>query len=292
MGRTPGTAYRSHEREATRVGGPFEIPGVRTITTPSTDYRRPRIAPVQLIVLHSTGEHGTQTVVPGSRPVTNQLAWSDANLRAGAERRASWDATLIGDGTLLWHSDPVRFESYHASGMNPRSLGIEIAQGPNGEINQTQIDAMVLILDFLTAYFGVQREIPWYHGAPDRRVMPRFSLLGGQDYVGIVGHRNGDSNKSDPGDGIFRALHAAGYEGFDLSANEDRRVWEQRQAAVGAPVDGVPGPVSRAAFARAGHAGGVWVARGGSNAALVGVGLLAAGAAAWWLWRRRGRMAA
>ncbi len=266
-----------------------EIPGVRTVTTPSTDFRRPRVAPVQLIVIHSTGEHSTQTVVPGSRPVPNLMAWSDAQLRAGAERRASWDATMLGDGTLLWHSDPVRFESFHATALNPHSMGIEIAQGSNGEINQVQIDAMVRVIDFLTEYFGVQREIPWYRGAPDRRVIPRLPLLGGADYVGIVGHRNGDSNRGDPGDGIMYALHNAGYEGFDLVANEDLAVWRQRQAAVGAPVDGVPGPVSRAAFARAGHSGGVWVARG-SKVLLVSLGLLAVGGAAWWWLRRRGRL--
>lgn len=270
-------------------GATYEIPGVRTITTRSSDFRRPRVAPVQFVVIHSTGDHATQVVMPGSQPVTNYDAWTDELIQAGTVRRASWDATMLRDGTLLWHSDPVRYESYHATSMNPRSMGIEIEQNQNGSINQTQIDAMVRVLDFLTAYFGVQREIPWRNGAPDRRDMPRFSLLGGADYVGIVGHRNGDSNRSDPGDGIMYALHAAGYEGFDLAANEDRTAWTQRQTAVGAPTtNGVPGPTTRAAFAMAGHAGGVWVPRGGgSSAAFVAAGLLAVGAAAWWLLGRK-----
>ncbi len=277
-------------------GDRYEIPGVRTISfaddhrVRQPDYRSERQNPIQFIVLHSTGEDAVQRVTPGSRPVSNLFSWADAVVRASNDRRASWDATLLTNGTLLWHSDPVRFATNHASAMNPKSLGIEIAQGPNDEIYQVQMDALVRIMDFLTEKLGIQREIPWKDGAPDRRAMHRFATDGGMDYVGIVGHRNGATNRGDPGDGAMIALKNAGYEGFDLAELEDKRVWMQRQTSVGIPADGVPGPVTRAAFSAAGHPGGIWVLRGGAGPLVVFGVLAAAGAAGWWLWKRRGRL--
>lgn len=246
-------------------GRNYEIPGVTTILCPQTTFRRPRVHPVQFIVLHSTGDHAVQDVTPGLLTPSHPLQWCDANVRESEAHQASWDATMRSDGVLLWHNDPVKYESYHATVLNPRSMGIEIAQSP--EIYQVQMDSLVKVLDFLTSYFGVQRQIPWYNGAPDRRVMSRFTS-GGSDYSGIVGHRNGDGNRSDPGDGIFKALQAARYEGFDLVSGEDKVVWSARQAALGVPQTGWADAATRAKIT-----GGVWVKREATG----GKGWLAAG---------------
>lgn len=246
----------------------YEIPGVTTISwlddprhVKETSFRRPREYPVEFIVLHSTGEHAVQEVTSGSRNPSNPFQWAEANARESQAHTASWDATMRSDGVLLWHNDPVRYEDYHATAMNPRSMGIEIAQSP--EIFKIQVDAMVRVLDFLTAYFGIQRQIPWNNGVPDRRVMSRF-VTGGSGYSGIVGHRNGDDNRSDPGDGVFVALKSAGYEGFDLASGEDHRIWSQRQRALGVPVTGMSDAATRSALAARGYPSGLWVKRGSS----------------------------
>jgi len=268
-------------------GHSYKIPGVTSVLCAQTTFRRPRVHPVQFIVLHSTGDAAVQGVVPGSLAPTRPLAWCDADMRESAAHTASWDATIRSDGVLLWNNDPVKYEDYHATNLNPRSMGIELAQsGPNGEIYQAQIDSLVKVLDFLTAYFGIQRQIPWRNGAPDRRVMTRFTTGDGADYSGIIAHRNGDDNRSDPGDGIIRALHAAGYEGFDLVAGEDKAAWRGRQQVFGVPQTGWGDAATRAALLERGYPSGVWVKRGGSAATyglLAVAGLLVVSAGAWWL---------
>lgn len=259
-------------------GRHYEIPGVTSITCAETTFRRPRVFPIEFIVLHSTGDAAVQTVTPGSKTPTNPMAWCDADTRESDARTASWDATIRSDGVLLWNNDPVKYEDYHATVMNPRSMGIELAQSP--QIYQVQVDTAVKVLDFLTAYLGIQRQVP-----SDRRVTTRLSVDGGADYNGVVGHRNGDSNRSDPGDGVFNALRAAGYESFDLVAGQDKSVWMGRQAVLGVPQTGFADTATRAALMARGYPDGIWVKRGGASSkkGWIAAGLLAvaAGAAAW-----------
>lgn len=259
----------------------YEIPGVTSILCQQTTFRRPRVHAIEFIVLHSTGDAAVQDITPGSGTPTNPMAWCDADTRESNAHTASWDATIRSDGVLLWNNDPVKYEDYHATVMNPRSMGIELAQSP--QIYQVQVDTLVKVLDFLTAYFGIQRQFP-----SDRRVTPRLSVDGGSDYNGIVGHRNGDSNRSDPGDGVFVALRASGYESFDLVSGEDKRVWVSRQTTLGVPQTGWADAATRAALMARGYPGGIWVKRGGAGVkkGWIAAGLLAVAAGAAWVWSR------
>lgn len=249
-------------------GQRFDVPGARTISylddprcVPQLTRVSSRRDPPRIIVLHSLGSRSVQTVTPGAGTPTNPCFPSQyANTGSGG---ASYDFVIRVDGAIMQMNDPRHRFSWHATNLNPRSIGIEIQQGTGGAIYAVQIEALVRLLDALTARMGeVPRQIPWHNGKPDRRVMERFkSPRSGSDYAGIVGHRNADDNRGDPGDGIFHALKAAGYEGFDLVAGEDKAAWRQRQADLGVPQTGVFDAATRAALAARGYPDGQWVRR-------------------------------
>jgi len=260
-------------------GRRVEVPGVRTVSwlddarVPRTPHVTPRRARVQLVVLHTTEGGAPAAADPGGYVPRDPSALP----RYAATSAVSWDATVLPDGTVAWQNDPATGFTWHANQLNDRSVGIELQEGPAGHVTQAQVDALVPLVDFLTGYFGIQRQVPYVGGRPDPRLVPRLLADGGATVVGVVGHRNANPDKADPGDAPLAALRAAGYEGFDLVAGEDLAAWAARQRALGVPADGVPGPATAAALARRGHPGGVLVARGGAG---VGAWLLVGAAAA------------
>lgn len=267
-------------------GRKVDTPGVTTISwlddprVPRTPHTNPRAYRIRAVVLHTTSGRPSG-LAPGGKTPRDPFAW--ARDAADNARVVSWDATVNTDGTVTWQNDPLTGITWHATQVNPYTLGIEIAQGPNGEVYQAQMDATVRLLDVLTAELGIQRQIPWYQGAPDRRVLTRLRPEGGAgaDVVGVYGHRNVTSEKSDPGDQIFNALAAAGYEKFDLEAQQDKQEWAARQASLGITPDGVPLGQTVQALVNAGKAAGIWVSRGAS-VLLPLVALTLGAGALWW----------
>lgn len=271
-------------------GERFEVPGVpiiswlddpRALKTAKTNPRTQRIS---MIVSHVTS--GTPTVVtPGAGPAsTNPFYYSsDAALNTRTDN-PSWDATIRRDGVVLWHNDPATAFTWHAMSVNPRSIGIEMETSADGKIYQIQIDHFVKLAQALTRMAGIQEQIPWYNGAPDRRVIPRIAA-GGQDVTGVVGHRNQTDQKSDPGDPVFQALAAAGFEKFDLVAGTDKQTWAARQSAIGLTPDGIPGPATTARLRAEGYSDGIWVAGQGTSLLTWAVLLIVGSVGAYGLWR-------
>ncbi len=266
-------------------GQRVEIPGVtsiswlddpRALKTPKTN---PRTEPIKMIVWHVTSTTPT-VITPGVGPTSRDpFYWSrDSALN---NRGASWDGTIRRDGVLLWHNDPLTAFTWHGRSVNPRSVGIEIESG-NGTVYQAQIDTMVKLARKLSPALGVQEQIPWRNGAPDRRVIDRIAA-GGQDVVGHIGHRNVTSEKSDPGDAVFLALKAAGFEGFDYQSGEDKQAWATRQQALGLAPDGVPGRATVAALTQAGYADGIWTKGKGSPLLWLAM-VVAGGGLAYYAW--------
>lgn len=249
-------------------GRRLEVPGVTTVSflddarrVPRATRGTPRRGPVQFVVLHTTGERTEQNITPGAGTL-GANPWHFGSYVNTNSAGVSWDATVLVDGKVLWHNDPVERATYHASWLNGRGLGIEVQQGTGGAIYQVQVDALVKLVDVITAAMGIQRQIPWKEGRPDRRVLARLSReAAGADVWGVVGHRNGDDNRGDPGDGIHRAFHAAGYEGFDLALGADKEEWRARQAELGIAATGVPSLETGRALSARGKVAGMWVAR-------------------------------
>jgi len=251
------------------AGKKIEVPGLVVHdwqTGPSwikeiTDFY-PRSHPVHLIICH-THKGKVGKLLPGMGPGSS-VASALVRYQTNTARSVSWDYTIDTNGEVFCQNDPTKKVSWQAGSVNGISLGFEMVQLESGELYEGQIEKVVLLIDALTLELGIQRQICWdkAHNKPKITVCPRLAS-GGDDVVGIAGHRNQTNNRGpgDPGDHIFFALQRAGYECFDLTIGEDLQVWKDRQKSLGIRADGVPGPNTLAALKAAGHKNGLWVKR-------------------------------
>lgn len=262
------------------IGGKeFEVPGVdihnfkddprlalRVGRADGNNDGRLRTATVTLVVLHSTkgipdaSDKREQVIKPGFGPGTQaglrtSTYWSTDPTPSGAH--------LVGDndGKVICLADLETVCAFHAGQIevNNCSIGFEIYQGNDAEFYSGQLDVVRKVVDFITAHFGIQRQIPdYYH---NNTPIPRLQKMGGRDLYGVVGHRDVSDHrgKGDPGDAIMDVLANNGYERFDFFTNKDLDVWKQRQQKLGGiDADGVPGPQTNAALLSHGYQYGLW----------------------------------
>lgn len=181
--------------------------------------------------------------------------------RQKAAGHAGTHLIVDADGSVACLADLLLDCTYHAGSVNHASVGIDLWQprSPSG-LWEGQLDAFVLLCDWLTARLGIQRQFQRvYHGRPIRRIED-----GARDVVGIYGHRDVTTARGvdDPGDAPFTWLQQAGYEPLDFGSDDDLRVWKERQRALGGlTVDGVAGPRTVAAVKAMVHADGMWMQR-------------------------------
>lgn len=231
-----------------------------SLKTPE-DGRAHRAHPVQLIVVHTTKgipggrDKRPQVIRPGYGPnlgaeLRVAKFWSSSDLQSGAHLVVDFDGSI---GCL---TDLATTVAYHAKAMNARSVGIEIYQGGDAELYAGQLEATADLIDVLTSHFGIQRQIPDRYRGP----LPRLQR-GGDDFYGVVGHRDGDDNRGlgDPGDAIFDVLARRGYERYNLAAGADLLMWKERQRNLDGrlTVDGIPGPATVRALRAAGYRHGL-----------------------------------
>jgi hypothetical protein len=224
-----------------------------------------------MLVLHTTKGLPAKAGDPPQRVLTGIGAPVNAGLRTAHYwsqdgRQAGAHLVVDHDGTIACCCDLRDDAAYHAGVVNQRSIGIEIYQGAGAELYAGQLEVVLLLCDWLTHRFTIQRQLPHrYPGGPLHRLE-----LGGEDCVGVFGHRDVTVNRGpgDPGTSVFDLLRQAGYEPFDFEHGGDRRVWTDRQQGLGLPADGVPGPQTVAALRAAGRPAGLWIVRPG-DAALV-----------------------
>jgi hypothetical protein len=216
------------------------------------------------IIVHTTGG------IPGGKDLRPQLlkAGAGPNTKAGSKYAQMWqtDLSKFGgahlvvdfDGKVYQCCDLLLDAAYHAELANGRSIGIEVCQNrADAGLYEAQIEANVKLVSWLTAQFGIQRQIcalP-YEGKPVT------CLAGKLTRYGVFGHRNLTSRRGsgDPGDYLLQALSDAGYEEFDFDAEEDLETWKNRQGSLGVKADGMPGPATVAALKEAGYHNGIWV---------------------------------
>lgn len=191
------------------------------------------------------------------------------------KRPASAHIAVDSDGSFACLADLALVATYHAGHVNGCTVGIEMYQDADGGMYQPTIDATCDLIDVITREMGIQRQT-CTETAICRRFAnidprePRTYMPGGgrgRDFVGVYGHRNATRNRGpgDPGDLIFAALTARGYEPFAVDDHADTETWAERQRALGVQerdVDGIPGAHTRALIQSARHGGpGIWVER-------------------------------
>lgn len=231
---------------------------------------RPPRTWIRLILLHTTKGIWPCEVRPGRGPEAN-VEERIAELWRNDKRSASAHLSVDSDGSIGCHADLRDEIAYHDPGSNRASIGIELYQRRIvtnadraemlGVLYEHQIAAMVRLVDFLTAEFGIQRQVasPAIHGT-----IPRLER-GESDVVGIAGHRHAsrERGRGDPGDQPLQALLDAGYEEIRFDHDDIDR-WRHRQRSGAMPtehVDGIAGPATRAMLERENFADGLWVPR-------------------------------
>lgn len=211
-------------------GARVPVPGVAELVTwlddphvapPITHHTSPRKRPPTAIVLHtSRGVRGT--VRPGSFP--SSRAELLAHYQARTERKASWDLTIDGDGTVIQQSDPATNYTWHACHANGWSIGIEcVQQRDSGDLWSVQLDALVAVVGVLCEAFQIPtRTIVNGDGKPHAGIVRAWQEAdeGGRQgsWAGVIGHRNLTTHRGDgdPGDGVFDALLVAGFSGVPV----------------------------------------------------------------------------
>jgi hypothetical protein len=201
-------------------GKRIAVPGVNVTTWLDDPKRAPRVTdgatrkvPPCAVVLHtSRGVRGG--VREGSRPST--LAETLALYQARTAREVSWHITVDTDGDVLQQADASTWTCWHAGRANAWSVGIELVQAPDtGDLWRVQVDAAVRVVDALCGALSIPRRVPVTpSGRPVVGVVAGW-VASSVRWAGVIGHRNltSDRGPGDPGDAIFDALLAAGFEG-------------------------------------------------------------------------------
>lgn len=229
---------------------------------------------VSIVELHTTGGNWPQPVLLGAGPpgharqILDMYSGRDGG---GGERQHNGAMVIVDfDGTIYCAGDIIRLSAYQSQALNQRAVGIEMSTRADGAIYQATIDATARLVALLTwsglpgaGILPVPAQMPSraYPNAPLRRLEVDRKQTDGRGLVGVVGHRDqtAQRGRGDPGDAIWIALAALGFEGVDYDAGEDVVLAKRRQAALVArgeqiEVDGVVGPVSLAAARRQGFA--------------------------------------
>lgn len=218
---------------------------------------------VRQVLIHTTGGDWPMPILPGVGAGGECFRYAD--IWATDPEHSAAHLVVDSAGTVACLADLALVTAYHAEGSNPWSVGIEMAQAHDGSVHQATIDATARLVAAICDAIGIPEQMPRspYHDAPllrmevtdhDHRVQ-----LGGPDCVGVFGHRDNTSRRGrgDPGDAIWSALAALGFEAIDYAAGQDLDVGRRRQQALNAGgsklrVDGLVGPASLAEARRQG----------------------------------------
>lgn len=270
-----------------------EVEGVRILNASDDprakhspeDYAK-RTQVVTQLGIHTTQGKWPQAILPGRGPEGRAFDvakyWDDDPLRSAAP--------IVIDGHVaLCLGDLLTTAAHHATKSNPRSIGFEICQSPNGAVYLESLRMMLLIArklcelsfdDRFAHALAVPYQIVGDAYVPGK-IVERLKH-GGEDWAGIFGHRDqawmfpewldaakrakyphgyAGRGRGDPGDEPYRLLIEDGCEPFKLGAREDLVAWMRRQAKLntwGAKlvVDGIFGRKTRDAMKRFGFAHG------------------------------------
>ncbi len=245
------------------------------------DYKR-RTLPrdwVRQWVMHTTKGEWPQSFLDGIGPplaADNVLAyWQRDPEHSGAH--------LVVDGdSAICCADLLTEAAYHATTANMHSVGVEMVQEKGGGIRKLTISNTVRItmVGMLALRLPLQMVSDTYiEGRIIERLKgdPTAAIGAGPDFVGLYGHRDqawkfpwqlppavrakypdgyANRGRGDPGDEIYAAFQAAGFERLHCEGREDRHVWRKRQAYLNRhhgerlAVDGIAGPSTMAALRR------------------------------------------
>lgn len=221
------------------------------------DYRVRHGLPT-MMMLHTTKgdapQHVVDTIGPSGRAERTATMWGDDPTYSGA------NGVTGSDGIAACLLDLVAGEAFHATVSNRYAVGWEVYQEAGGVIHRIAITNTVAICNVVADVLELPRQ---FHGVPYTGGPLKRFADGGRGCYGFFGHRDNTDRRGrgDPGDAMFAALQAAGWEPLDFEHHQDLDVGARRQKklnAMGASlaVDGYFGPSSVREMRRRGFANG------------------------------------
>lgn len=217
-------------------GQPVDVPGVNTASfldahgPPRTPHRNARGShAVTGVVIHTV--HGLRggaiALDAAGAPLvaTADSAMRYATYFARKDGRAASAHLIVGDtGRVLCLADLADEMTWHASGCNPHTIGIECCQLSDGRLHEATMAALVPLVSWLCERFAIPKRVPMRDGKPLAGVVKALDQdhggPAGKHWPGVWGHRNSTRNRGpgDPTDTPFLRLLAAGFEGVDPDA--------------------------------------------------------------------------
>jgi N-acetyl-anhydromuramyl-L-alanine amidase AmpD len=203
------------------AGARVPVTGVEVVTwlddpkvPRAMDGKSRRADAVKAIVIHTV--HGKVGPLADHGSAPSDRAERYARYQSSTSRDVSWHLTIDTDGTVVQSADVATWTCWHATSVNPWTVGIELVQESDGTIYRPQLDVLVWVCEVLCDHFGIPHRVPARNGVPTVGVVERLTGKHGS-WGGVFGHRNQTTNRGvgDPGDHVFRALLAAGYAGVE-----------------------------------------------------------------------------
>jgi hypothetical protein len=222
------------------------------------DYRMRKTKWIRQIVVHTTKGKDPQVIRPGVGP--GGRGQTVAEFWQGDPEHSAAQVVIGTDGKVWCLADLATHAAYHATSANDLSVGLELYQEGDGSIYEATLASAVAVCGVIADALGIPRQM--HHAPYADRPVARL-VAGGEDVVGLCGHRDQTSRRGrgDPGGAIYARLRSAGWEGFDLHARQDLDRWISRQQKLRqlgelVTVDGVCGPGTMAAMRRRGFRSG------------------------------------
>lgn len=185
-----------------------------------TDGRERPAGSALAIVMH-TSRGRRARVRDGARP--SDKGERLARYQARTKRSVSWHLTGDTDGGVIQQADLDTWLAWHVEEANGWTIGYELVQHKDSpDLYRAQIDAAVAVVSAICDALKIPRRLfvgpdgaPWLKPVPEL-LMKKYGGPGGR-WAGVLGHcqlvPDDVRGPGDPGDGIFRALLAAGFEG-------------------------------------------------------------------------------
>jgi hypothetical protein len=227
---------------------------------PQTGHTHPRRQWIRSVTYHTTmGQRAV--LVQGSRPSEREHA--TARDFATTEDHRAADFIVGTDGDIVQVNDPAFSYTENVGLVNGYSIGVEMEDLGDARLYSVQMSSAAALGAVLTEAFSIQQQVCWVDGKPFLGIIPRLSAEGGSgaSCVGAFGHCNSTEERGpgDPNRYIFDALVGEqGFERLNFVSGQDLAVWRERQARLGVPQTGVPGPETVAALKARGYRNGLW----------------------------------